>query len=624
MINEQLLEENLSPSDNDDQKMKKILEKYFAYPYDINKRNNGEQLNINFVEFEPYQNSLNEIERKFSRSSALKYVNAYENIKEARIYSRDYKPKYIDKWTFFPYFFIFLIGFIIAAIFGSIAIKIIFYILALGVYIFLSIMLGLFSIQQLNADNIQKLNRILNAKPMIQLCIKKNFEKQCLVEVKYHSYADITGINCIQREKLSLNAFPSFEINFDPINLNNTLFLDFPLKYIYFVDSSREYFKFLINQFNKYCFLELKDERTYYSHMYMKFVLHTEDGKTFNRTNSFFFTTFTTMNIILYRIILIFSNVTLTTPILYLIFKCCMKRRIIDIKKVISLKHDLEQYLNLDSLFFKIISNVQLQRTKHEPISDKDTIMEEFINECVEMTEKVKNITFMEKEQEGYLLPFNSYGWFLSRESWDIEKFEKYYGKKAEKILKRKKKDIFKIDNRLIVNELESMEDKNEDDEDDSNLISGEEYNSNKKPLRKVVYKESILVLTFNISKSSVSCQYTIKLPNGMNKTGKFNMKCKINGFEELEEKCNNDWTKSEIYIPGCSDVVTIVRKRRAIKIEYGGDSIVQTDTQLNTDIHSGSGCWLDNNEWDDKVEKRFVKDCSKNSPNNRFKIQYA
>ena len=168
------------------------------------------------------------------------------------------------------------------------------------------------------------------------------------------------------------------------------------------------------------------------------------------------------------------------------------------------------------------------------------------------------------------------------------------------------------------------MEDKNEDDEDDSNLISGEEYNSNKKPLRKVVYKESILILTFNISKSSVTCQYSIKLPNGMNKTGKFNMKCNLNGFEELEEKCNNDWTKSEIYIPGCSDVVTIVRKRRAIKIEYGGDSIVQTDTQLNTDIHSGSGSWLDNNEWDDKAEKRFVKDCSKNSPNNRFKIQYA
>ena len=24
-----------------------------------------------------------------------------------------------------------------------------------------------------------------------------------------------------------------------------------------------------------------------------------------------------------------------------------------------------------------------------------------------------------------------------------------------------------------------------------------------------------------------------------MNKTGKFNMKCNLNGFEELEEKCN-------------------------------------------------------------------------------------
>ena len=86
-------------------------------------------------------------------------------------------------------------------------------------------------------------------------------------------------------------------------------------------------------------------------------------------------------------------------------------------------------------------------------------------------------------------------------------------------------------------NELDVIE----DGEDDADLIDASEADVEKKPLRKVVYDERVLKITFNKSKQSVSCDYYIKLPNGNNKSGKFSMKHSNNGYEELEEKVNPD-----------------------------------------------------------------------------------
>lgn len=63
-------------------------------------------------------------------------------------------------------------------------------------------------------------------------------------------------------------------------------------------------------------------------------------------------------------------------------------------------------------------------------------------------------------------------------------------------------------------NELDIIE----DDEDDADLIDASEADIEKKPLRKFVYDERELKITFNISKQSVSYDYSIKLPNGNNK----------------------------------------------------------------------------------------------------------
>ena len=96
------------------------------------------------------------------------------------------------------------------------------------------------------------------------------------------------------------------------------------------------------------------------------------------------------MNIILYRFLLVFGIITLLIPVFFTIFKYCLKNKVIEIKKAISIKHDLEQYLNLDTFFLNVINSETLfQRIKNAPISDKDTIKENFKKECIEMTQRV-------------------------------------------------------------------------------------------------------------------------------------------------------------------------------------------------------------------------------------------
>ena len=95
-----------------------------------------------------------------------------------------------------------------------------------------------------------------------------------------------------------------------------------------------------------------------------------------------------------------------------------------------------------------------------------------------------------------------------------IQEFLDSYGKKAGKILNKEEEDLFMEYNMSSNNELDIIE----DDEDDADLIDASEADIEKKPLRKFVYDERELKITFNISNQSVSCDYCIKLPNGNNK----------------------------------------------------------------------------------------------------------
>lgn len=92
-----------------------------------------------------------------------------------------------------------------------------------------------------------KLHKILNSKPNLELCL--NNDK---ISIPFHSYADISGISFTKDGN-------NEKINFEKINLDNKMFLYFPVKFLYFVDSTQQYFKFLIIQFNKYCILDPKE-----------------------------------------------------------------------------------------------------------------------------------------------------------------------------------------------------------------------------------------------------------------------------------------------------------------------------------------------------------------------------
>lgn len=96
-----------------------------------------------------------------------------------------------------------------------------------------------------------------------------------------------------------------------------------------------------------------------------------------------------------------------------------------------------------------------------------------------------------------------------------------------------------------------------------------------------------------------------------------------MSGFKELEEKVNSDWTKSEIYLPGCIDVIEIIRKKRAIKLSAKDFEII-SDTKLNDDLHSGLPSWVNGDEWDQNTIRKCVKNCDKKSNINRFKVEYS
>lgn len=242
----------------------------------------------------------------------------------------------------------------------------------------------------------------------------------------------------------------------------------------------------------------------------------------------------------------------------------------IDIKKTISIKHDLEEYLNLDTLFPKIVkSNKKIKRESHKVISDKKTIQNQFIEECRNLTEQAKEVAdelshnhrnrvFASDygiEASGHLTPFyQSSGFSNSKKIFSTDDFLLLYGTKVTKILGEPEERIFQ--NFEIMDEEEGLFPIHSSN---NNMIhntynKGNSQKERSKNLTQVIYTENTLTLKCTIYKNFVMVNYSIKLPNSSNKCGNFKLEKPLgrNGFEELKEMVNSEWTKSEIYIPGC------------------------------------------------------------------------
>lgn len=357
------------------------------------------------------------------------------------------------------------------------------------------------------------------------------------------------------------------------------------------------------------------------------------------------YSTFNNKNL---KILIYIGILTQLSPIIVKIINSKYKRKIVEIKKTVSIKHNLESYLQLNSLFPRItLSDQKLKREVGELISDKDSIQKEFIKECNNLCEKIKQrIEYylkgeprfftrfcadsydLELERDGYLTPFifNS-GFTQSKHIYELKDFYEIYGRKIEKILKRNPNDVFK--NFRQVYESDYDDSLNYHGNRGSNNVNGNKGINNKlqKPekgsiLNQVIYTEKTLTLTINNNKQNVIVNYSVKLSDGRNKNGNFKLEKKLgDGFEELKEMVNVDWTKSEIYIPGCNDVIEIVRKKRGIKLS-GGDFEEIFETKINEDLQSGFGSWINGNEWDKRTMDKYVKPCNRNSPTNRFRTK--
>ena len=286
------------------------------------------------------------------------------------------------------------------------------------------------------------------------------------------------------------------------------MLLHFPLKYIYFVDSTQQYFKFIITQFNKFCFLKNRDFNHIYEKMYIKFYLKTKNGEIIYKNDPFFFTTFTSFNDIIFNFTTILSILFQVSVIYINLLKLTRRNKIIDIKKTISIKHDLENYLDLNTLFPRIILlNKKIKRVKHKIISEKKIIQNKFIENCVNLTEMIKQ-HFEERnstnlERYGYLTPFTSQdGFFNSRIFYEEINFIQSYGRKVEKIFG--KKSIFKNYKDIPDDNIFENNENNFDKDIETQKIVNNTSNNSKK-LKQVIYSEKVLQLTCNITHFNVS-----------------------------------------------------------------------------------------------------------------------
>jgi len=650
MLSENLLNTNIFEVDEKrlevNEKITKMLNKYFKIDSSkkLDKREekyfNGKHLYINYLELNNYKDISDKAD--FDKQDFyLKHYEVFQNIANAHIYpgKNEYNPipsiHEEDKKFCYNCFHIILILITLITLLLLVVKKFVFFLVfyligAIAQFIYIIIHKYL-DIEELNGEIIKKLEKVLNAKP----CLELFYGGKCIIKIPFHSYADISGIKFIKNGDFENVVFEKIDLD------TQNVVYQFPIKYIYFVDSTQQYIMFLITQFNKYCFLKNVGFKHIYEKMYLKFSLLTKDNETIYKNDLFFYTCYGTINrkcLILYAII---SSLLHLAPLFIRKLKKKFSKKIIDIKKTISIKHDLEEYINLDTLFLKVVkSDKKIKRDNHKVISDKKTIQNQFIQECVNLTEQIKEIAgdlsknhrdrvFRSDcgiEASGYLTPFYQTSGFSQLTNLYFTKdFILIYGTKVEKILGKPQDKIFKnFEIRGDEEDLLIPVGPSNDSMTHFTYNEGTAQKERSKNLTQVIYTEKTLSLKCTINKHFVMVNYNIKLPNSSNKSGSFRLEKPLGGggFEELKEMENPEWTKSEIYIPGCQDVIEIIRKKRSIKLSAGDFEII-SDTKINDDLHSGVGTWLNENDWNQRTINKYIKGCNRIARKNRFSTDY-
>ena len=328
----------------------------------------------------------------------------------------------------------------------------------------------------------------------------------------------------------------------------------------------------------------------------------------------------------------------------------------IEIKKVISFSHKLENEFDLSKynpeITFKDINDqtitgvranleISEEEIKNEFTKNFGKIREIYIEECKKAKKKYHNShDLLDNEIKGMLIPMNYRDGYNPAHHKPETGYElnfindliiEIYGRKTKEIFGKHSKIHYltrkhdNMDLEIITNDDDNDDDDDNEDEDDKNTktIDNSSGDKKEKSIKEVIYTEYVLKLNCKISSNSITSRYSIKSKNGTSKTGSFNLKKKMSGYEEVAyEKTNNEWTKSEIYLPGCDTPIIITRKKIAIRIQAGNFEII-CETKTNADLHSGTTTWLNENDWDKRTVDKYVKNCNKFPQKNRLKIKY-
>lgn len=193
---------------------------------------NGKHLYINYLEFKSYKDIADKADFD-KKEFDLKHDEAYEKIAKANIYPGKYEYNPIssmneeDQKFYKKCFCIVLILITLSTLFlllvKQIVLFLIFYLIG-AICQFIYVYDKFLDFEELNGEIVKKLEKILNAKP----CLELFYGGECLIKIPFHSYADISGIKFIKNGDFENVVFEKIDLD------TQNVVYQFPIKLIYF------------------------------------------------------------------------------------------------------------------------------------------------------------------------------------------------------------------------------------------------------------------------------------------------------------------------------------------------------------------------------------------------------
>ena len=228
MFSENLLNTDIFEADEKrlevNEKITTMLNKYFkidsSKKLDNEEKNNynGNHLYINYLEFKNYKEIADKADFD-KKEFDFKHEEVYQKIAKANIYpgKYEYDPissmneedrKFCNKCFSIVLILITLIT-LLLLIAKQIVLFLVFYLIGAIAQFIYAIKYEYLDIEELNGEIVKKLEKILNAKP----CLELFYGGKCIIKIPFHSYADISGIKFIKNGDFENVVFEKIDLD---------------------------------------------------------------------------------------------------------------------------------------------------------------------------------------------------------------------------------------------------------------------------------------------------------------------------------------------------------------------------------------------------------------------------